>query len=61
MDVVYGDVTLRTNFLEFINVFSDQQLFPDEEYIGIISLKEVFSERFSEERTKAIEHAYADA
>jgi len=57
MDVVYGDVTLGTNFLEFINVFSDQQLFPDEDYVGIISLKEVFSERFSEEKTKAIEHA----
>lgn len=56
MDVVYGDVTLGTNFLEFINVFSDQQLFPDEDYVGIISLKEVFSERFSKEKTKAIEH-----
>ncbi len=56
MDVVYGDVTLGTNFLEFINVFSNQQLFPDEDYVGIISLKEVFSERFSKEKTKAIEH-----
>ena len=56
MDVVYGDVTLGTNFLEFINIFSDQQLFPDEDYVGIISLKEVFSERFSKEKTKAIEH-----
>ncbi|UCF12112.1 MAG: glycosyltransferase family 1 protein [Thermoplasmatales archaeon] len=56
MDVVYGDVTLGTNFLEFINVFSDQQLFPNEDYVGIISLKEVFSERFSKEKAKAIEH-----
>ena len=56
MDVVYGDVTLGTNFLEFINVFPNQQLFPDENYVGIISLEELFSERFSEEKTKAIEH-----
>ena len=56
MDVVYGDVTLGTNFLEFINVFPNQQLFPDENYVGIISLEEVFSERFSEEKAKAIEH-----
>jgi len=56
MDVVYGDVTLGTNFLEFINVFPNQQLFPDEDYVGIISLEEVFSERFSEEKAKVIEH-----
>jgi len=56
MDVVYGDVTLGTNFLEFVNVFPNQQLFPDEDYVGIISLEEVFSERFSEENAKAIEH-----
>jgi len=59
MDVVYGDVTLGTNFLEFINVFPNQQLFQDENYVGIISLEEVFSERFSEEKAKAIEHDIA--
>jgi len=56
MDVVYGDVTLGTNFLEFVNVFPNQQLFSDEDYVGIISLEEVFSERFSEENAEAIEH-----
>jgi len=56
VDVVHGDVTLGTNFLEFINVFPNQQLFPDEDYIGIISLEEVFSERFSEGKAKTIEH-----
>jgi len=56
VDIVYGDVTLGTNFLEFINVFPNQQIFPDEDYVGIISLEEVFSERFSEEKAKAIEH-----
>jgi len=59
MDVVYGDVTLGTNFLEFINVFPNQQLFPDENYVGIISLEEVFSDRFSEEKAKTIEHDIA--
>ncbi len=55
INVFYGDVTLATNFLEFINIFPNQQLFPDEDYVGIISLEEAFSDQFSEKESKAIE------
>ncbi len=55
MDIIFGDITLGTNFLEFINVFPNQQIFPDKDYVGIISLEELFSDRFSEEKTKEIE------
>ena len=55
VEVVYGDITLGTNFLEFINVFPDQQMFPDEDYVGIISLKEIFSDRFSKNELKKVE------
>jgi UDP:flavonoid glycosyltransferase YjiC (YdhE family) len=55
VEVVYGDITLGTNFLEFINVFPDQQMFPDEDYVGIISLKEIFSDLFSKNELKKVE------
>jgi len=56
VSIFYGDTTLATNFLEFINIFPGQQSFPDEDYIGIISLEEVFSGQFSEKKSKVIEH-----
>jgi UDP-N-acetylglucosamine:LPS N-acetylglucosamine transferase len=55
MDVVWGDLTLATNFLEFINIFPNQQMFPKENYIGIITLEELFTDRFSKEDAKKIE------
>jgi len=55
MDAVYGDVTLATNFLEFINVFPNQQMFQDEDYVGIISLEELFTDQFSKEKKQEIE------
>jgi len=53
MDVVYGNVTLGTNFLKFISVFSDQQLFPDEDYVGIISLKRSVFRMFFRKKDKS--------
>jgi hypothetical protein len=44
-DVTDGDVTLGTNFLEFINVFPNQQMYPDRDYVGIISLEELFQKQ----------------
>jgi len=37
-----GDYTLITNSLNFINIFPNQQEFPDENYIGIILIDEIF-------------------
>jgi UDP:flavonoid glycosyltransferase YjiC (YdhE family) len=52
MDLYYGDITLITNFLEFIDIFPHQQEFPTEDYIGIILLEELFKKNFSEDQTK---------
>jgi hypothetical protein len=54
LDVVWGDLTLATNFLEFINIFPNQQMFPNENYIGIISLEELFSDRYSDNDARKI-------
>ena len=55
MEIFYGDVTLVTNFLEFINVFPNQQIFPTENYVGIISLEELFINQFSEAEKQKFE------
>jgi UDP:flavonoid glycosyltransferase YjiC (YdhE family) len=52
MDLYYGDTTLVTNFLEFIDIFPKQQQFPVEDYIGIILLEEMFTGNFSEEQAE---------
>ncbi len=54
MEATRGDVTLITNFLEFINVFPNQQEFPDEDYVGIILLEDLFLKKFPEENTNQI-------
>ncbi len=54
ISVYYGDVTLSTNFLEFINILPKQQIFPDKDYVGIISLEELFSDIFSDKQSKKI-------
>ena len=43
--VTDGDVTLGTNFLEFLNVFPNQQMYPKKDYVGIISLEELFRDQ----------------
>ncbi len=53
-EVTRGDVNLATNFLEFINIFPNQQEFPDKDYVGIILLDELFSKKFPEEKTSQI-------
>lgn len=54
MDLVCGDVTLGTNFLEYINVLPNQQTLPDNDYIGIISLDDIFSKQYSKEENKKV-------
>ena len=51
-DAIFGDTALITNFLEFINIFPDQQHFPSENYIGIIILEELFADTFPKEQFK---------
>jgi hypothetical protein len=51
IEVVDGDVTLGTNYLEFINIFPNQQLYPTKDYVGIISMEELFQEH--EKTTKS--------
>jgi len=55
IDVLWGDLTLATNFFEFINIFPNQQMLPKENYIGIITLEELFTDEFKKEDTKKIE------
>jgi len=55
MSVLYGDVTLATQFLEFINVFPNQQQFPTEDYVGIILLEELFDNVFPPEQKNKID------
>lgn len=53
--LLYGDRTLATNFFEYINVFPNQQTLPKEDYVGIILLEELFSDRFPQENPKDID------
>ena len=48
-ELANGDVTLVTNFLEFINIFPNQQRYPSEDYIGIILLDELFTSNIPKE------------
>lgn len=50
----YGDKTLGTTFFDFINIFPNQQQFPKQDYVGIILLEELFSNRFSIDDQKVI-------
>ena len=54
IEVDYGDATLATQFREFINVFPNQQIFPSKDYVGIISLEELFIDQFSEKEKQEI-------
>ena len=55
IEVVHGDINLATNFFEFINVFPNQQALPKKNYIGIILLEELFSDKFSKKDQNHIE------
>lgn len=55
MDLYYGDITLITNFSEFINIFPNQQQFPTIDYIGIILLEEMFKCKFPGGQTKTVQ------
>ncbi len=53
-DLIHGDFTIVTNFLEFINIFPHQQLFSDDAYVGIILLEELFNNIFPLNQEKKI-------
>ena len=53
-ELANGDVTLITNFLEFINIFPNQQRYPSEDYIGIILLDELFTSNIPKEKVNNI-------
>jgi len=55
MDLYGGDITLVTNYLEFINVFPNQQGFPTEAYVGMILLDELFVGSIPREESKKID------
>ena len=42
-----GDITLATNFIEFIDILPNQKQYPSEDYIGIIMLDELFENKIS--------------
>ncbi len=48
LELYDGDITLVTNYLEFINIFRNQQDFPKEAYIGVILLDELFEKKGSD-------------
>lgn len=48
LELYDGDITLVTNYLEFINIFPNQQDFPKEAYIGVILLDELFEKKGSD-------------
>jgi UDP:flavonoid glycosyltransferase YjiC (YdhE family) len=54
IDIVYGDFNIATNFLDFINVFPNQQIFADKDYVGIISLEKIFENQFSKNKKDLI-------
>lgn len=55
MTADFGDITLATQFRDFINIFPNQQIFPTENYVGIISFEELLKDQFSKEEKKKIE------
>ena len=52
VELANGDVTFVTNFLEFINIFPNQQRYPAGNYIGIILLDELFTDDTPSEKVK---------
>lgn len=54
LELYDGDITLVTNNLEFINIFPNQQDFPNENYVGMILLDELFEKENSEGITTEI-------
>lgn len=47
LDLYDGDITLVTNYLEYINIFHNQQNFPENNYIGSILIDELFEKDVS--------------
>lgn len=56
VDLWRSGITLATNYLEFINVFPYQQLYPKENYIGMIFFDELFTTHVSKYEARKIEN-----
>jgi len=54
-EIYLGDITFATNYLEFVNIFPNQQAFPADDYIGIIPLDELFINKIPKEEAEKIE------
>jgi len=54
-DLIRGDVTLATNFNEFLDIFPNQKEFPDKNYVGIILLENLFQDIFPIKEKNEIE------
>ena len=54
MDLVRGDYNLGINFLEFLNIFPNQQIYSDKDYVGISSFENIFSDKFTNTEKKEI-------
>ncbi|MBU0498207.1 MAG: hypothetical protein KKG04_09700 [Candidatus Thermoplasmatota archaeon] len=62
LSMVMGDVTLGTDYQEFIQVFSHEWLLPAENYVGIIPLEELFADAQKSSRVDPVlaEHISGD-
>jgi UDP:flavonoid glycosyltransferase YjiC (YdhE family) len=55
LEIFHGDFNFATNYLEFVNIFPNQQLYPTENYIGMILLDELFIDDIPKKEAKKIE------
>ncbi|UCH71444.1 MAG: hypothetical protein JSW62_03325, partial [Thermoplasmatales archaeon] len=55
LHIFRGDITIKTNYIEFVNVFPNQYFGPPENYVGIILLDELFVGRTPKEEIKKID------
>ncbi len=54
-DLIRGDITLATNFHQFLDVFFNQREFADENYVGIILLEDLFQDIFPIRKKREIQ------
>jgi len=54
-DLIRGDITLATNFDEFLDIFPNQKEFPNKNYVGIILLENLFQNIFPMKEKNEIE------
>jgi len=54
-EVIDGDFKIGTNFLEFIDIIPNQLELPKKNYVGIILLNSIFSQKFNDKEAKIID------